>query len=161
MPSELQPRSLVIHAGYRVVRVSGKAGHERTRTRTRTRTWTRKRQYGKGRHFCMCRSVRAVQHPVVRGQLRWVYVQDPLLYDVCLGTCRKANCMLHTFSCCDPFTKTELFRSFCLSLYGCALWSMSATQFHSLEVTFNKFYTRSGPSLETVTQPSCWVTWPP
>ena len=51
--------------------------------------------------------------------------------------CRKANCMLHTFSCCDPFTKTELFRTFCLSLYGCALWLSSATQIHSLEVTFN------------------------
>ena len=51
--------------------------------------------------------------------------------------CRKANCMLHTFSCCDPFTKTELFRSFCLSLYGCALWSSCASQIHPLEVTFN------------------------
>ena len=51
--------------------------------------------------------------------------------------CCKANCILHTFSCCDPFTKTEVFRSFCLSLYGCALWSSSATQIHSLEVTFN------------------------
>ena len=28
--------------------------------------------------------------------------------------CCKANCMLHTFACCDPIVKTHLFSSFCL-----------------------------------------------
>ena len=37
--------------------------------------------------------------------------------DICAiskDMCRKANCLLHTFSCCDPFVKTRLFSSFCL-----------------------------------------------
>ena len=33
----------------------------------------------------------------------------------------KANCMLHSFSCCNPFVKIKLFSSFCLSLYGSCL----------------------------------------
>ena len=48
---------------------------------------------------------------------------------------RKANCMLHTFSCCDPLTKTMLFRGFCLSLYGSALWFSSSSELRSLEIT--------------------------
>ena len=31
---------------------------------------------------------------------------------------RKANCILHSFSPCNPLVKTKLFDSFCLSLYG-------------------------------------------
>ena len=34
---------------------------------------------------------------------------------------RKANCMLHSFSHCNPLVKTKLFDSFCLSLYGSSL----------------------------------------
>lgn len=45
--------------------------------------------------------------------------------------------MLHTFSSCDPFTRTELFRSYCLSLYGSSLWSASSKELKSLEVCFN------------------------
>ena len=51
--------------------------------------------------------------------------------------CRKANCLLHTFSCCDPFVKTRLFSSFCLSLYGASLWRSSSPQLRALEVSFN------------------------
>lgn len=51
--------------------------------------------------------------------------------------CRKANCMLSIFSSCDYLTKIKLFQSFCLSLYGCALWKASSRQLRSLEVTFN------------------------
>ena len=46
--------------------------------------------------------------------------------------------ILHLFACCDPFVKTRLFSSFCLSLYGAALWK-SDPQLKSLEVTFNNF----------------------
>ena len=53
--------------------------------------------------------------------------------------CRKANCMLHLFACCDPLVKTRLFSSFCLSLYGAALWKSSDPQLKTLEVTFNNF----------------------
>ena len=48
-------------------------------------------------------------------------------------THKAVSCMLHTFSCCDPLTKTMLFHSFCLCLYGSARWMSSS----SLEVTFN------------------------
>ena len=47
--------------------------------------------------------------------------------------------ILHLFACCDPFIKTRLFSSFCLSLYGAALWKSSDPQLKSLEVTFNNF----------------------
>ena len=50
--------------------------------------------------------------------------------------CHKANCMLHLFACCDPLVKTRLFSSFCLSLYGAALWKSSDPQLKTLEVTF-------------------------
>ena len=49
----------------------------------------------------------------------------------------KANCLLNTFSCCDPFVKTRLFSSFCLSLYGAYLWRSSSPQLRALEVSFN------------------------
>ena len=45
--------------------------------------------------------------------------------------------MLHTFSCCDRLTKSTLFNSFCLSLSGSAIWSLTCPQLKSLEVTFN------------------------
>ena len=46
---------------------------------------------------------------------------------------RKANCLLHTFSCCDPFVKTRLFSSFCLSLYGDSPWRSSSPQLRALD----------------------------
>ena len=47
--------------------------------------------------------------------------------------------MLHLFACCDPLVKTRLFSSFCLSLYGAAVWKFSDPQLKTLEVTFNNF----------------------
>ena len=51
--------------------------------------------------------------------------------------CRKANYMLYTFACCDPLTKTNLFRNFCMLLYGSAIWSSSSKELKSLEVCYN------------------------
>ena len=51
--------------------------------------------------------------------------------------CRRANCLLSTFSATNPALKTLLFRTFCLSLYGSSLWSLASPGLHSLEVTFN------------------------
>ena len=45
--------------------------------------------------------------------------------------------MLHTFAPCDPFTKSQLLHSFCLSLYGSALWLCLSSELKSLEVSFN------------------------
>ena len=50
---------------------------------------------------------------------------------------RKANYMLQMFSCCDKLTKTTLFRSYCLALPGCSLWSLASPQLSSLVVAFN------------------------
>ena len=51
--------------------------------------------------------------------------------------CRKVNHLLHIFSCCDTSVKTQLFSSFCPSLYGAALWRVSCPQLRALEVSFN------------------------
>ena len=51
--------------------------------------------------------------------------------------CRKANYMLSVFSSCDRPTKTKLFQSYCLSLYGSSLWKSSCPELASLEVAFN------------------------
>ena len=50
--------------------------------------------------------------------------------------------MLHSFSPCNPLVKTKLFDSFCLSLYGSALWFSSSPELRSLEVTFNNILRR-------------------
>ena len=62
------------------------------------------------------------------------------IYPICAiskDMCHKANCLLHIFSCCDPFVNTSLFSSFCLSLYGAALWRSSSPQLRALKVSFN------------------------
>ena len=53
--------------------------------------------------------------------LRSDLLDDDDIIAVTWDICRKADCILHTFSCCDPVVKTNLLRSFCLSLYGCGL----------------------------------------
>ena len=50
---------------------------------------------------------------------------------------KKANCLLCSFTGADPATLTHLFRSFCLSLHGAALWNLSNPTLCSLEVAFN------------------------
>lgn len=49
--------------------------------------------------------------------------------------CQKPNCMLQTFSCRHPLTKTKL--KLCLSLYGSALWLTFSSELQFLETTFN------------------------
>ena len=49
---------------------------------------------------------------------------------------RLITCCIHS-PVAIQFTKTDLFRSFCLSLYGSALWSSSSKELKSLEVCFN------------------------
>jgi len=55
---------------------------------------------------------------------------------------KKANCMLYTFSAADAPTKTRLLQSYCLSLYGSALWNLACCELQSLEVAFNKILRR-------------------
>ena len=51
---------------------------------------------------------------------------------------RKANTVLCTFGSADPFVKCFLIKSFCLSLYGCTLWSLSSSSIKIIEVALNK-----------------------
>ena len=49
---------------------------------------------------------------------------------------RKANGILIKFRFCDHFILTKLLTCFCLSLYGCALWSLDSRVKH-LDVSIN------------------------
>ena len=55
---------------------------------------------------------------------------------------KKADHLLVAFVGVGPEVLTRLFHSFCLSLYGSALWSLSCPSIRSLEVSFNKFLRR-------------------
>ena len=68
-----------------------------------------------------------------------------------LEMCRKANCMLQTFSSCDPVVLTKLFNSHCLSLYDASLWTLKCSQVKALEICFNN-YEKFGFYHEDVTQ---------
>ena len=52
--------------------------------------------------------------------------------------CRKPVCYIF-LPAVTPIVKTCLFSSFCLSLYGAALWKSSDPQLKTFEVTFNNF----------------------
>ena len=67
---------------------------------------------------------------------------DPAIIAVKKDLCRKANFMLHTFSCCDSYTKSNLFKSFCLSLYDSSLWLASSKELKSLEICLNNIIIR-------------------
>ena len=50
---------------------------------------------------------------------------------------RKANYVLATFPFVGPHILTKLFQSYCLSLYGSCLWSLSCPALLGIEVAFN------------------------
>ena len=45
---------------------------------------------------------------------------------------------VYAFHVVDPFVKCFLFKSYCLSLYGCSLWSLSSSSLKLIEVALNK-----------------------
>ena len=51
---------------------------------------------------------------------------------------RKANFVLCKFSAANPFVKCFLIKSYCLSLYGITLWSLSSPSIRLIEVALNK-----------------------
>ena len=51
---------------------------------------------------------------------------------------RTANSVLCKFSAVDPFTKCLLIKTYCLSLYGCSLWSLSSPSIKIIQVAINK-----------------------
>ena len=55
---------------------------------------------------------------------------------------RKANFVLCTFHAADPFVKTFLLQSYCLSLYGCCLWSLNSPSISLIEIALNKNITQ-------------------
>ena len=50
---------------------------------------------------------------------------------------RKANFIFCKFHVAGPFTKCFLFKSYCLSLYGATLWSLSSPSIRLIEVALN------------------------
>ena len=60
----------------------------------------------------------------------------------CKDMIKEANSLLFLFSNFSPIVLTYLFRSFCLSLYGCALWNISSKCLNTLEVSFNQILRR-------------------
>ena len=55
---------------------------------------------------------------------------------------KKGNLLFYNFKFCSPSTLTFLLRSFCLSLYGCALWRLDSKAITGIEVAFNKVLRR-------------------
>ena len=51
---------------------------------------------------------------------------------------RRVNSILCTFNAADPFVKCFLVKSYCLSLYGCPLWTLSSTPLKIIETALNK-----------------------
>ena len=49
----------------------------------------------------------------------------------------KANNLLCTFHSLDPLIKTFLFRSYCLSLHSCCLWSLNSSSINVIEIALN------------------------
>ena len=60
----------------------------------------------------------------------------------CRDMVHKANNLLATFPHLPPNVLTYLFRSFCLSLYGCSLWTISSNALGVLEVAYKKLLRR-------------------
>ena len=65
---------------------------------------------------------------------------------------KKANLLFYNFKFCSPSTLTFLLHSFCLSLYGCALWHLDSKAITSIEVAFNKVLRRIGIFLSILIQ---------
>ena len=55
---------------------------------------------------------------------------------------RQANAVLLRFHFADRALKTHLFRSYCLGLYGGALWNLSSGPVRALEVSYNNILRR-------------------
>ena len=58
--------------------------------------------------------------------------------------CRQGDYLLSTFSSCNALTKSQLFYSYCLSLYGSVLWNFgrSKSSLNRLQITVNTILRR-------------------
>ena len=52
--------------------------------------------------------------------------------------CKQANGILFRFGFCDPVVQTKLLLNYCMSLCGCALWSLNCSGIKCLYVCLNK-----------------------
>ena len=55
---------------------------------------------------------------------------------------KKANSVLCLFHSADPVVKTYLIKMYCLSLYGCPLWSLSSKSLNGLQIALNEILRR-------------------
>lgn len=67
---------------------------------------------------------------------------DKDIHSKCRDMVRKAMSLFCCFPNLSPIVLTFLFRSFCLSLYGSALWFLSSRSLSALEIAFNKLLRR-------------------
>ena len=56
--------------------------------------------------------------------------------------CKQTNAFLFRFGFCDPVVQTRLLLNYCMSLYGCALWSLNYSEkIKNLDVCLKSFTT--------------------
>ena len=51
--------------------------------------------------------------------------------------CKQANGILFRFGFYDPIVQTRLLLNYCMSLYGCALWSLNCNEIKQLNACLN------------------------
>ena len=55
---------------------------------------------------------------------------------------KRANSTLYRFKFCTPRVLVHLLRSYCMSFYGCAIWSLNTRSIRSIDVSMNKILRR-------------------
>ena len=74
------------------------------------------------------------------------FLRQLVLYDIVFKSqylLKKANLLFCKFKFCNRHTLTFLFRSYCLSLYGCSLWRLDFPSMNLIEVASNKILRRT------------------
>ena len=86
-----------------------------------------------GHELQLCNSVTHLGHILAYN----LSADDLDINRVTSDVCRQANYLLATFSACDILTKTELFRNYCMSLYGSVLCNFGQSSLSRLQVIIN------------------------
>ena len=83
-----------------------------------------------------------VTHLAVGHLLRYDLNDNENINDKLRCMVRNANCLLASFPRVESPILSRLFQSYCLSLYGSSLWSLSSPFFRNIEVAFYKILCR-------------------
>ena len=95
-------------------------------------------------HFSLCSQCLPLVESVVhlRNTLQYNLSDKLDIQLKSMAFIRQANSELLQFNGCDSVTKMKLFKAYCLSLYGCALWRLNAHDLQALNVSFNNVIRR-------------------